>query len=665
MPSPLAPAPAALSPVWRWALLLGLPGVMVAMGLALLLSGDSPWRGVNLRLYGALGVGLLLCWVPLLWPRSAGWSPRLMGAAAALGGLFYVTKLSLLIWLATPEVIVGELTQAFFWFTPMLMLCLLARELPLVRRLAVVVLSVLSALSAYYLLVNLNDPAARVACTGLIELMLASWVTYWVTSLYLPQREHQAMKSGERLALEHLAYTDLLTGLPNRLYLERELERCLSAPAAGPATPGPMTPGPATPELAPPGPVTLLFIDLDSFKVANDTLGHAEGDRILRSVAELLRQVTPPGAHACRLSGDEFVLLLPGLGGSEGERLGETIQARLAHHDPDAPVHVTVSIGVAVYPDDARSAGDLLRHADSAMYAVKRSGKRDVRRYRQADAATERAQIIARDVPGGLRRNEFSLVYQPLFDLASGQMTKAEALMRWQHPELGAVSPEQFIGVAEQVGSIALLGSWALRGACEAALGWPQLRICVNVSAMQVLQPEFVSEVERVLVDTGLSPHRLELELTETLLMHDDAHLAGVLRELRHLGVSLCMDDFGIGHSNLSRLRTLPIQGLKMDRSFTAALIGPAAERAYPLALMEAVVNIGKVRGIEITIEGIETTQQLDWVRSLGQVTVQGYLLGRPISAGDLSAQRPEITLPAWAVGATLSTLSLGEPEAG
>ncbi|WP_293913462.1 EAL domain-containing protein [Deinococcus sp.] len=635
LPGPLAP-----SPVWRWALLLGLPGVMTAMVLALLLSQDTAWRDVNLRLYGAVGTGLGLCWIPLLWPRSARFSPSLMGAAAAIGGLFYVVKLSLLIWLAPPDVMVSELTQSFFWFTPMLLMCLLARELPLVRRLAFVVLSVLSALSAYYLLLHLSDPAARVACTGLTELMLASWVTYWVTSLYLPQREHQAMKSGERAALEQLAYTDLLTGLPNRLHFERELDACLEGGATSP--------------------VTLLFIDLDSFKVANDTLGHAEGDRILRSVAVLLRQVEPPGAHACRLSGDEFVLLLPGLGGSEGERLGETIQARMVHHDPDAPVHITVSIGVAVYPDDAQNASELLRHADSAMYAVKRSGKRDVRRYRQADAATERAQIIARDVPGGLRRGEFSLVYQPLFDLTSGQMTKVEALTRWQHPELGAVSPEQFIGVAEQVGSIVALGSWALREACTAALAWPQLRVCVNVSAMQVLQHDFVGEVGRALHLTGLSAERLELELTETLLMHDDAHLAGVLRELRHLGVTLCMDDFGSGHSNLSRLRTLPIQGLKMDRSFTAALIGPAAERVYPLALLEAVVGIGKLRGIEITIEGIETPQQLDWVRSLGQVTVQGYLLGRPVSAGELTALRPDVTLPAWAVSAALSPPLLG-----
>jgi diguanylate cyclase len=646
----LVRAPAALSPIWRWALLLGLPGVMVAMGLALLLAEDTPWRAINLRLYGALGVGLLLCWTPLLWPRSARLSPGLMGAAAALGGLFYVTKLSLLIWLAPPDVMVDELTQAFFWFPPMLMLCLLARELPIIRRLAFLVMVVLSGLSAFYLALHLAEPAARVACTGLIELMLASWVTYWVTSLYLPQREHQAMKSGERAALEQLAYTDLLTGLPNRLFLERELERCLERPAAGPS---------------PLLPVTLLFVDLDSFKVVNDTLGHAEGDRILQSVAVLLREVAPPGAHACRLSGDEFVLLLPGLGGTEGEGLGEIIQTRLAHHDPEAPVHITVSIGVAVYPDDAQSAPDLLRHADSAMYAVKRSGKRDVRRYRQADAATERAQLIARDVPGGLRRGEFSLVYQPLFDLLSGQLTKVEALLRWQHPQLGAVSPEQFIKVAEQVGSIVALGSWVLREACQAALGWPQLRVCVNVSAMQMLQPDFVGEVERVLSDTGLSADRLELELTETLLMHDDAHMAGVLRELRHLGVTLCMDDFGSGHSNLSRLRTLPIQGLKMDRSFTAALIGPAAERAYPLALLEAVVGIGKLRSIEITIEGIETMQQLQWVRSLGQVTLQGYLLGRPVSAAELSAQRPEITLPAWAVGATLGALTLGEPEVG
>ena len=648
MPTLPAPASATLYATWRWAMLLGLPCMVAAMVIAQVLSPQTIWTPINLWLYGGLSAGLALCWLPLLWPRSAHLTPALVGAAVGLGGAFFVLKLGLLVWLATPQEMVSQLAQSFFWFPPLLMLALLARELPLVRRLSPWLLGVVSLMSAFYFVTHLNDPAARVALTALTELNLASWITLWVAGLYLPQRELQTLQSGERAALEQLAYTDLLTGLPNRLHLERELERH-------------MTPlGPNQNQT----PLTLLFVDLDSFKVANDTLGHAEGDRILQAVAGVLRGVSPLRALVCRLSGDEFVVVLPGEPGHVGEALGEAIQLQLARSARDQAFHITVSIGVSVYPDDARTPADLLRHADSAMYAVKLGGKQDVRRYRHADGATERAQILARDVVGGLRRNEFSLVYQPLFDLVSGQMIKVEALMRWEHPELGSVSPESFIAVAEQVGSIVVLGNFALREACHAALAWPELRVCVNVSALQALQHNFVPQVEQILKESGLSADRLELELTETLLMHGDAGLAAVLRSLRRVGVTLCMDDFGTGYSNLSRLRTLPIQGLKIDRSFTAALIGPAAERAYPLALMQAVVEIGKVREIEVTVEGIEAEQQLEWVRALGRVTVQGRLFGGPVSAGALEIRHYSANLgrPDGAVSPPSLPLPSAEP---
>ena len=612
-----ASAPAPLNVVWRWSLLLGLPCILLAVVLTQVLSQDTAWNAVDRWLYGALALGMVLCWVPLLWPRSERLSPALLTAAASLGGLFFVVKLTLLLWLASSGVVLGELAESFFWLTPLMMVNSLAQELPLIRRIALSVMVWLGGVSAVYLFVYLPQPSAWITCSALIQLNLAAWVTSWVTRLYIPQREQQTLQSGERAALEQLAYTDLLTGLPNRLYLERELARHLA----------PLRPG------VQPQPLALLFVDLDSFKVANDTLGHAEGDRILQGVARLLREVSPLEALVCRLSGDEFVVLLPGHSGLSGQALGETIQLQLAQRVPENNFHITVSIGVSVYPDDAQTPHDLLRHADSAMYAVKLGGKQDVRRYRHADAATERAQILARDVVGGLRRGEFSLVFQPIYNLHSGQMTKVEALLRWQHPELGSVSPEQFITVAEQVGSIVVLGDFALREACRAALAWPQLRVCVNVSALQALQPDFVAQVEQALADTGLSAESLELELTESLLMHQDTGLATVLRALRRLGVTICMDDFGTGYSNLSRLRTLPIQGLKIDRSFTAALIGPASERAYPLALMEAVVGIGKVKDIEVTVEGVESQQQLEWISALGQITVQGRLLGAPVSA--------------------------------
>ena len=539
------------------------------------------------------------------FPGSAVLWPVVSSAA------FLSLKLALLLLLASPPIIMDELTESFFWLTPVLLCGLLAQESPLARRVTLGTLGWVSALSAAYALRHAGEIAAKPVIMALLQLNLAAWVSAVIVRLYVPQRERLTLASGERAALEKLAYTDLLTGLPNRLHLERSLDQHLKNAAATP--------------------LTLLFIDLDSFKLVNDTLGHAEGDRILRSVSRLLLDAAPQ-ALVCRLSGDEFVVALPGQGAVSGMALSEIIKRQLARSAQAWGFRITASIGLSVYPDDAQTPAELLRHADSAMYAVKRGGKANVRRYRQADAVTERNQILARDLLDGLERREFSLLYQPIFESSSAQPVKVEALLRWQHPSLGAISPEQFIPVAEQGGGIAAVGQWALREACQTARRWPGLRVCVNVSALQLFQRDFAQQVERILTETGLSAGRLELEFTETMLLPSDAQLSSILRQLRRLGVTLCIDDFGTGYSNLSRLRTLPVHGLKLDRSFTAALSSPA-ERAYPLALMEAVVKIGKMRGIEVTIEGIETAQQLACARELGQVMVQGRLLGGPVSA--------------------------------
>ncbi len=590
-------------------MLLALPVAVVATSLAQLMGRGDGWDAIDRWLYGALGLSILGSWLLLL--RRVSFTASAVLWPVVSSAVFLSLKLGLLLLLASPPVMMAELTESFFWLTPVLLCGLLAQDSPLARRVALGLLGWVSALSAAYGIKHLTDPAARTVVMALLQLNLAAWVSAVVVRLYVPQRERLTLASGERAALEKLAYTDLLTGLPNRLHLEQSLDEHVKSAADTP--------------------LTLLFIDLNSFKVVNDTLGHAEGDRLLCSVSQVLLDAAPQGL-VCRLSGDEFVVALPGQGIAAGMALSEVIQRQLARSSQRWDFRITASIGMSVYPDDAQTPAELLRHADSAMYAVKRGGKANVRRYRQADAVTERNQILARDLLDGLERREFSLLYQPIFELSSAQPVKVEALLRWQHPSLGAISPEHFIPVAERGGGIAAVGQWALREACRTARRWPGLRVCVNVSALQLFQRDFAQQVEQALTETGLSAAQLELEFTETMLLPGDAHLTGVLRDLRCLGVALCIDDFGTGYSNLSRLRTLPVQGLKLDRSFTAALSSPA-ERAYPLALMEAVVKIGTLRGIEVTIEGIETAQQLTCVRELGQVLVQGRLLGEPLSA--------------------------------
>lgn len=606
-----------LERVWRTSLLLALPLVVLGASSAMVLGrGDAAWDRVDFWLYSGLIAGLVSCWLMAL--SYAQW--RKIDRALwilSLSAMFFCLKLSLLLLLASPPTIVKELAECFFWLTPLLLYGVFKRDDPKIYRATLSLLWFCSGVSAVYVVRYLSDAAASAAVDTLLQINLAAWVTLLVARLYLPQHQRFILASGERAALEKLAFTDLLTGLPNRLALEQFLERHLAE--------------------QPSQPLTLLFIDLDGFKVANDTLGHAEGDRILACTAQELTQAAPAGSLVCRLSGDEFVIALPGRSGKDGEMLGHNLKKGVAAPGSDSGVMITASIGLSVYPEDAQTASELLRHADSAMYAVKRQGKDGIRRYRLADAATERTQMLARDLLGGLQRGEFSLVYQPLFRFPGGQMTKVEALLRWQHPEFGAVAPSDFIAVAEQSGAILALGEWALREACRAAAGWQNVTVCVNVSALQLFQPHFAQQTAAILGAAQLRPSRLELELTETLLLSSDEALINVLGELRQLGVGVSIDDFGTGYSNLSRLQTLPIQGLKIDRSFTAALLSSPNERAYPFYLLDAMVTIGQLRGIEVTIEGIETAQQLEWVRSLGQVTGQGFWLAEPVSAEQLS----------------------------
>jgi diguanylate cyclase (GGDEF)-like protein len=499
-------------------------------------------------------------------------------------------------------------------------------------------LGLMSILSIMSIMVEFIDVGSAVSDTSfvlLIQLNAVGWLILYGSKGYLLRKEIHTTQAVQIATIEKIANTDILTNLHNRRYLENYLQNFLKHPESNI--------------------MSLMFIDLDSFKLVNDTLGHSKGDELLRQVANLLLKLSGPEAIVTRLNGDEFVVILPETTGEQAEHLGHQI---LSHLQTDGlelgtefkNFRLTLSIGISVYPGDGLTSEELLRHADSAMFAIKRSGKQNIRRYNPADdAETEYRQELARELAGALERQEISLVFQPLYDLRTGELVKAEVLMRWHHPVFGWVSPAAFIPVAEQGGLINALGLWALQQSCQYALQWPNVILCVNVSVLQLLQADFAQQITELLQEHNLPASRLELELTETTLMQENANTVEALLILRKTGVNLTIDDFGIGYSNLARLRTLPVKTLKMDQSFTRNLAGSELDQRYAQGMIQAVVQVSSIAGLHVTAEGIETVEQLQTVRALGCHTGQGYYLARPCGPEQFAALLSNVAPPSWA----------------
>lgn len=599
------------SDVCRQPLLRSYPVVVLSCVVAVFLGAPTTWdQTFDRPLYLILSVGCVALWW-LTWRRRAGGS-GLYSAMVVLTSGFLLVKLGLMFLYATSApVFVREMAESLIWFPALLgWSALVQRDVHSVYpRAAWFGLLSVSAL-------GLASWAERGLdwhgiLPSLLQLQLAMLAVYVAVHVYLEGSRGQAVWQRERAAVSRLAYTDLLTGLPNRVSLERALEQLTR----------------------PPQRFALLFIDLDSFKVINDTLGHAAGDELLRGVASELQVLGDGQARAFRVSGDEFAVLLPGRSSAEAEAFAKRLQVNLLQR-PNAQLDIqsSLSIGISVCPDDASTPGELLRHADSAMYAVKRAGGGDVRRYlREQDAQTERVQLLARDLRMALVRGEFHLVYQPVVDLASRRTVKAEALLRWQHPRLGSVSPSEFIPVAERIGLMPQIGLWVLREACRCVVlsGQSGLKMSVNVSPGQLLRADFTRQVAQLLAETGLESGRLELELTETESLYEDGRARATLRQLRLLGVGLSIDDFGSGYSNLSRLQTLQITGVKLDRSVSGQLSAQGGE--FPRTLTQAAADIAASSGVELTAEGLETERDVELAQQLGCPLGQGYALGRPV----------------------------------
>ncbi|MFN0166560.1 MAG: EAL domain-containing protein [Bryobacteraceae bacterium] len=439
--------------------------------------------------------------------------------------------------------------------------------------------------------------------------------------------EHRRLT--EELAFQ--AHHDALTGLPNRKLLHERLQQAIVA---------------ARRTLTH---IALLYIDLDQFKLVNDTMGHPAGDRLLQQTACRLTQCTRESDTVARLSGDEFVILAEGLPDDKGiQRVANAVLESLREpFELDGQeVFATASVGVSLFPRDATDAEGLLRAADSAMYRAKHGGKNRYQHFSpEISAACLERFSVENHLRRALDRNEFSVYYQPQFEVKTGRLAGYEALLRWTHPKLGIVSPSRFIPIAEESGLIIGIGQWILRHACGQARAWQSpaalfRTISVNVSALQLSQPDFVQSVLFALEASGLDPCCLELEITESLLMRDVEDFARKMSALRSLGVRVSVDDFGTGYSSLSYLQRLPVDVLKLDRSFVDGLKKAGNGRA----LVQSVVSMAHELGLKVTAEGIETHQQLEAIHETGCDLAQGYLLGIPAPAGAVATEAYPVT---------------------
>ena len=422
------------------------------------------------------------------------------------------------------------------------------------------------------------------------------------------------------LEMSHLAQHDVLTDLPNRVLFNDRLTQAIAlAERQGRQ-------------------LAVMIVDLDHFKKINDSLGHEVGDKLLRSVAGRLRACVRRSDTISRLGGDEFVVLLSQVEHAEDAAISarKTLRALTAPHLIDGKsLDINVSIGVSTYPIDGQDAESLLNRADNAMYEAKQRGRNNYQFFRhEMHARLAERQSLEADLRCALGRNEFVLHYQPKLNLQTGQITGVEALIRWLHPQRGLVYPEQFVPLAEECGLIVGIGQWVLVEACRQARAWLDagigvVPVSVNVSAAEFGAKDFLSGVRAVLIATGVEPQNLELELTESVLMHDAEAAVATLGKLKAMGVQVAIDDFGTGYSSFTYLRRFPSDALKLHQSFVQEITADPRDAA----IVSAMINIGRSLKQRVIAEGVETSGQLEFLRRNGCGEGQGYYFSRPVVA--------------------------------
>lgn len=424
--------------------------------------------------------------------------------------------------------------------------------------------------------------------------------------------------------IQHQAFYDALTNLPNRTLFDQELANALKKA------------GRTNKMLA------VMFLDLDRFKTINDSLGHAVGDLLLKSVVERLKRCLREQDLVARWGGDEFTLLLPEIScrkdaSAIAQRILNVLKPSFKlekHH-----LHISSSIGIAVFPDDGTDADILLKNADTALYWVKEKGRNSYQHYASSLNSQARKLLgLENDLHYALEKQEFALYYQPIIDVATGKIVKLEALLRWQHSRLGIVSPELFIPIAEENGLIIAIGEWVLQTACAQTKAWQKkdlssVRVAVNLSARQFYNHDLVSTVKKILQQTNLNPRSLELEVTETATMRNTKLAKQILLDLNQMGISLSMDDFGTGYSSLSYLKDFPFNTIKIDRSFIKDLNVDSSN----LAIIDAITTLGKGLNLQIVAEGVETEQLKNLLETLHCDYMQGYFFSPPVTVTEVT----------------------------
>jgi diguanylate cyclase len=632
---PVSPSQETLERKWQQVILLAMPFGMLATLLAIPLERLSgQWTPYD-ALYPALFFGFVIVQLILAF-RFSSLRTVILGLVSS-AGLFFLGKLIFTLFFV-PDVLLAhkQIGESFYWVPVIYLLCFLT---PGVRggRIAATFTVLYFLVSSSYVLTSLSTMSPerwgiffmllQTNSVNIVQLML-SFAFINLKTRYTETKEQMAM-------LEEVVHTDALTGLPNRLKLQQILNTSLEKAKT-------------KNEL-----LAVLFIDIDRFKLINDTLGHSAGDALLGHVANRLKEVVREGDLVARISGDEFVVIAHNLDKVSTVRViaGRILASLSAPFEVvGQTLSVTVSIGSSLFPDDADDGDTLLRHADSAMYKVKKQGKNGFELYQKTDVTLERRWNLEKDLKAALETQtvqpsktqpsqpgQFLLNYQPMYDLQTGNLVKLEALLRWKHPQHGPISPTEFIPVAEESGLIVPLGTWVLEEACRQAKLWQtrhkNFRMSVNVSLLQFSHPGFFAAVINALKDSGLSGDYLELELTESIVMNQPSDVKQVLASLQDLGIRIAIDDFGTGYSSLAYLRDLPIDTVKIDRSFVRDLTEQGKDVTFSKALVETIVGLAKHLELEVVAEGVETEAQRNLLRQLGCHIGQGYFFAKPLAA--------------------------------
>jgi len=459
---------------------------------------------------------------------------------------------------------------------------------------------------------------------ALSSLVLGGLVGYASSLRQALSKQQKELLSRDNM-LEHHAYRDPLTGLFNRKRFEEAFETQRETITGD-------------------GALALFLIDLDDFKQLNDSFGQATGDELIRQVGLRLNKYITQSGVLARLAGDEFILLTPveRLGQAGGFALRLLDQFREPFNLLEQTFFVRASIGISFFPRDGDTLDELLRAADSAMYRVKRRGKGSYESYNPTSHSNLNERFdLEYKLRDAVERDELELYYQPQVDVQSGQLWGLEALLRWHHPEFGLLGPDRFIDIAEHTGLIVPIGTWVLETACTQQRRWQEAgyapsRIAVNVSTVQFSHPDFLTTVMQALESTGLDPNALELEITEGALMQNMGSAKETLNKLRVLGVNLSIDDFGVGYSSLSYLQELPVDTLKIDRSFLPQITGSKTPNQKDTALIRAI--IGLAQGLDKTVitEGVDNEIHIEFLRQVGCEYAQGYYFGKPIPSHDI-----------------------------